>query len=293
MQLGPLWRLRQPLAAAHEAADAAAPQDARLPDEPVAPARQPEPASAAPLAAAPIPSRAPAVPGPDHVFMQSALTDPPVERKATLRTPSATGATPGPAHSRSAMIAAMDWSELEQGIRHCQACDLCQSRTQAVPGVGDRQAPWLVVGEAPGAEEDRQGEPFVGRAGQLLDNMLAALGLQRGQGVYIANVLKCRPPANRDPEPAEIAACRPWLLRQIELIRPQIILCVGRHAAQTLLATDAPVGQLRGRIHDFDGIPLVVSYHPAYLLRSPEQKARAWQDLLLARSALQQSPAAD
>lgn len=190
------------------------------------------------------------------------------------------------AGGRQADIARMDWDALTQGIRQCQACGLCKSRTQAVPGTGDRQARWLLVGEAPGAEEDRQGEPFVGRAGQLLDNMLAALQLRRGQGVYIANVLKCRPPGNRDPELDEIAACRPWLLRQIELIAPSIIVCVGRHAAQTLLASDAPVGQLRGHVHDFNGIPLVVTYHPAYLLRSPERKAVAWQDLLLARRSL-------
>lgn len=191
---------------------------------------------------------------------------------------------------RRERIAAMDWQQLVEGIRSCTACDLCQTRTQAVPGVGDVEADWLVVGEAPGAEEDKQGEPFVGRAGQLLDNMLAAVGLKRGRGVYIANVLKCRPPNNRDPLPEEIAACRPWLQRQIELVQPRVMLGVGRHAANTLLGSDERVGQLRGTVHDVSGIPLVVTYHPAYLLRSPAEKARAWQDLLLARSTLGKLP---
>ncbi len=190
---------------------------------------------------------------------------------------------------RRMQIMRMDWDELTQTICHCQQCGLAQTRSQAVPGVGDRKAEWLIVGEAPGADEDAQGEPFVGQAGKLLDNMLAAIGLKRGDGVYIANVLKCRPPDNRNPQDIEIAACEPYLTRQIELIRPRIILAVGKFAAQWLLTSDKPVGALRGKIHHFNEIPVIVTYHPAYLLRSPTEKARAWEDLCLAQDALKQS----
>ncbi|MGI9221155.1 MAG: uracil-DNA glycosylase [Woeseiaceae bacterium] len=178
----------------------------------------------------------------------------------------------------------MDWSELRACVAECKQCPLHASRTQAVFGVGNENADWLIVGEAPGAEEDRRGEPFVGRAGQLLDEMLRAAGQQR-ERVFIANVLKCRPPNNRDPEPSEAAACRRYLQRQVELIQPQIILAVGRIAAQQLLDTDTPVGRLRGELHQFGETPLVVTYHPAYLLRSPTQKRKAWQDLCLAMDA--------
>jgi DNA polymerase len=176
------------------------------------------------------------------------------------------------------------WSELEQAIAACTACTLHLSRTRGVPGVGDREADWLIVGEAPGAEEDARGEPFVGQAGKLLDAMLASLGLARGQGVYIANVLKSRPPGNRNPAPEEILACLPYLHRQIALIQPRIILALGRFAAQALLQSEEPVGQLRGRVHHWQDIPLVVTYHPAYLLRSPAEKSRVWEDLCLARA---------
>ena len=152
-----------------------------------------------------------------------------------------------------------------------------------MPGVGDRAAEWLFVGEAPGAEEDERGEPFVGQAGKLLDAMLAALSLARGRNVYIANVLKCRPPGNRTPEPAEVEACRPYLDRQIELIRPKLIVALGRSAANTLLANDATIASLRGRVHRYRDVPLIVTYHPAYLLRNLPDKAKAWDDLLLAR----------
>lgn len=196
-----------------------------------------------------------------------------------------------PAEDRVARIARMDWGELEQAVRPCTACALCASRTQTVFGVGDRQADWLVVGEAPGADEDRVGEPFVGRAGKLLNPMLQAIGLKREQ-VFIANILKCRPPENRDPAPLEAASCRPFLERQIALIQPRIILAVGRIAAQNLLNTDTPIGKLRGRVHRFgaQGIPLVVTYHPAYLLRSPREKSKAWDDLRSARRALALAP---
>ncbi len=198
---------------------------------------------------------------------------------------------PSPAPSREGRIARMDWEELTAEARQCQACGLCATRTQVVFGVGDPRADWLIVGEAPGADEDRQGEPFVGRAGKLLNPMLQAIGLQREQ-VYIANILKCRPPDNREPTPAEAASCRPFLDRQIELIRPRIILAVGRIAAQNLLATDTQIGKLRGRVHRYGParIPLVVIYHPAYLLRSPREKRKAWDDLRLARRALAAEP---
>ena len=180
------------------------------------------------------------------------------------------------------------WEELEALVRECRRCELHQGRTQTVFGVGNREADWLVIGEAPGAEEDRRGEPFVGRAGQLLDAMLKAIGLDRTT-VYIANILKCRPPNNRDPRPEEVEQCKPWLDRQIELIRPRIILAVGRVAAQNLLETSQPIGRLRGRVHSYgpEGIPVVVTYHPAYLLRSPAEKRKAWQDLQLAVQTFQ------
>ena len=158
--------------------------------------------------------------------------------------------------------------------------------TQTVFGVGDEQADWLLVGEAPGAEEDARGEPFVGQAGRLLDNMLAAIGLARGENVYICNVLKCRPPGNRNPEPFEVAQCTPHLLRQLELIRPKLILAMGRFAVQALLNTEASIASLRGRLHRYQGVPLIVTYHPAYLLRNLPDKAKAWEDLCFARRSI-------
>lgn len=179
-------------------------------------------------------------------------------------------------------LAGVDWPELEQKVRDCEQCKLRAGCTQTVFGVGDRRADWLVVGEGPGAEEDAQGEPFVGQAGRLLDNMLASIGLKRGDNVYIANVVKCRPPNNRNPLEDEIAACRPYLQRQIELVQPRLIVVLGKVAATTLLGRDATIGSLRGKLHDYRGVPLLVTYHPAYLLRSPMEKAKAWQDLCLA-----------
>ena len=181
----------------------------------------------------------------------------------------------------------LDWADLATRVQGCTACELHTKRKQAVFGVGNRSAQWLIVGEAPGADEDRLGEPFVGRSGQLLDRMLFALGLSRDQ-VFIANIVKCRPPQNRDPLPEEASSCRPFLARQIALIKPQILLAVGRIAAQNLLQTDLAVGRLRGRVHRFGAadIPLVVTYHPAYLLRSPREKRKTWDDLQLARRSL-------
>jgi DNA polymerase len=183
-----------------------------------------------------------------------------------------------------------DWESLRSTVAACTRCSLHQSRTQTVFGVGNRSADWMIIGEAPGQEEDRRGEPFVGRAGKLLDEMLRALGLAR-DSVFIANILKCRPPNNRDPSVDEASACRSYLDRQIELVSPKIILAVGRIAAQHLLGTDAPVGRLRGRKHYLDDgrLPVVVTYHPAYLLRSPTQKRKAWQDLVLARQVLEEA----
>jgi uracil-DNA glycosylase family 4 len=178
------------------------------------------------------------------------------------------------------------WIEIKQAVPACTACALHQTRTQTVFGVGDENADWMLIGEAPGAEEDRLGDPFVGQAGKLLDNMLAALGLNRRENVYIANVLKCRPPGNRNPEPEEVAKCSPFLQKQIGLIRPKLIVAMGRFAAQTLLATDASIASLRGKVHQYQGVPLIVTYHPAYLLRNLPDKAKAWEDLVFARRTM-------
>lgn len=180
-------------------------------------------------------------------------------------------------------VMALDWAGLEARVRGCRDCELHRTRTQTVFGVGNRRARWMIVGEAPGADEDRQGEPFVGRAGRLLDAMLRAIGLTREE-VYIANILKCRPPDNRDPRPAEVAHCQDYLRRQVDLISPAVILAVGRVAAQNLLETDTTIGRLRGAVHRLPGtdLPVVVTYHPAYLLRAPAEKGRAWADLKLA-----------
>ena len=194
---------------------------------------------------------------------------------------------PGPgADERAARIARMDWAELKAAVAGCTACGLRKSCTQTVFGVGDEHADWMLVGEAPGAEEDARGEPFVGQAGKLLDGMLAGIGLKRGNDVYIANVLKCRPPGNRNPEHAEVAHCAPFLARQLDLVRPKLILAMGRFACQTLLDTDASIASLRGRLHRYQGVPLIVTYHPAYLLRSLLDKAKAWEDLCFARRSM-------
>lgn len=182
---------------------------------------------------------------------------------------------------------AMDWSELKAAVAGCTACELHKSRTRTVFGVGDEDADWLFIGEAPGAEEDAQGEPFVGQAGKLLDNMLKSIGLKRGDNVYIANVVKSRPPDNRNPLPDEIAACMPYLRRQIELIQPKLIVTLGKIASEALLGNKATIASLRGKVHAYQGIPLIVTYHPAYLLRTLQDKARAWEDLCLAKQAMQ------
>lgn len=202
-----------------------------------------------------------------------------------------------PEGGREAEIARMGWDELAAGVAGCRACGLCEQRTQAVLGVGDVAADWLFVGEGPGAEEDVRGEPFVGQAGKLLDAMLAATDLKRGENVYIANAVKCRPPGNRTPDAGEMTACFPFLERQIALLRPKLIVLMGRAAVQSVLGEERSLAALRGRRHDYRGIPVVVTYHPAYLLRNLPDKAKAWEDLCFARrlwreaSALEKSAA--
>ncbi len=215
---------------------------------------------------------------------------------AAATPPSDASSKPAPGE-RPPGIASMDWPALREAVASCTACGLCQGRTNTVFGSGNPQARWMIVGEAPGEQEDLRGEPFVGKSGQLLDSMLRALQLTREEDtparqVYIANTLKCRPPANRNPEPGELAQCEPFLIRQIELVQPGIILAMGRFAVQALLRSSEPVGRLRGRVHRYQGVPLVVTYHPAYLLRNPQDKARAWDDLCLAleTARLSQSP---
>jgi uracil-DNA glycosylase len=216
----------------------------------------------------PVAREARAVPAPVH-FVQEA--------------PAQTGA------SRIASpVELMEWDDLAHAVAECRGCSLCNSRRNTVFGVGDRQADWLIVGEAPGENEDLQGEPFVGQAGQLLDSMLRAIGLNRRQKVYIANVLKCRPPGNRNPEPQEIAQCEPFLRRQVELLQPRIILAMGRFAVQALLQSTEPIGKLRGTVHRYNGVPVVVTYHPSYLLRNLPDKGKAWADLCLALEVLEQ-----
>ncbi|MGC4079261.1 MAG: uracil-DNA glycosylase [Rubrivivax sp.] len=213
-------------------------------------------------------------------------------------------ATPQPAATPPAVVdlgavSGLDWQPLREAVAGCTACALSQSRTQTVFGVGHPQAHWMIVGEAPGEQEDLRGEPFVGPAGQLLDAMLRALAMSReaegepAQRVYIANTLKCRPPRNRNPAPEELQRCEPFLVRQIELVKPRIILAMGRFAVQALLRSSEPIGKLRGRVHRYQGVPLVVTYHPAYLLRNLPDKARAWDDLCLAAAVAERtSPAA-
>lgn len=250
MGIKPLWRLREAASSGQEAS-AAVPES--LPD--LAPA---DPLPATPkVEARPIVSAGAAVPRPES-------------------------ATPAVPRSEQATALALDWPELEETVANCRKCRLCERRKQAVFGVGDRNAEWMLVGEGPGAEEDQRGEPFVGQAGRLLDSMLASVGLRRGENVYIANAVKCRPPGNRTPEADEMAACRPYLERQIELVRPRLIVAMGRPAAQTLLETEVKVGASRGRMFAYHDIPVIVTYHPAYLLRNLADKAKAWEDLCFA-----------
>ncbi|WP_126228105.1 uracil-DNA glycosylase [Burkholderia ambifaria] len=200
---------------------------------------------------------------------------------------------PDEARPAATPVAMLDWDTLAARVADCTSCRLCEKRTNTVFGVGDREADWMLIGEAPGENEDKQGEPFVGQAGKLLDNMLQSLALKRGENVYIANVIKCRPPGNRNPEPDEVARCEPYLQRQVALVKPKLIVALGRFAAQTLLKTDASIASLRGRVHTYEGVPVIVTYHPAYLLRSLQDKSKAWADLCLARDTFQQAGDAD
>jgi len=230
--------------------------------------------------------------------VQEVVAEAPAIQAAPLRTPTAPGPAP-PARPavedsgdrpRSA-VAQLDWAALREAVAGCTACGLCQGRRQTVFGVGHERAQLMVVGEAPGEQEDLKGEPFVGPAGKLLDSMLRAIGMTREpagpeQQVYIANTLKCRPPGNRNPQPEELQRCEPYLQRQLALVQPKVILAMGRFAVQALLRSTDPIGRLRGRVHLYEGVPLVVTYHPAYLLRNLPDKARAWEDLCLAASLL-------
>jgi uracil-DNA glycosylase len=195
---------------------------------------------------------------------------------------------PAEAPSAAPAVDAMNWPELAAAVAACKACPLCEQRKQAVLGVGDLDPDWLFVGEGPGAEEDVKGEPFVGQAGKLLDNMLAALGIARSAKVYIGNAVKCRPPGNRTPEAAEMAACRPWLERQVALLKPKVIVLLGKAAVHSLLHDDSSLASLRGKRFEYQGIPVVVTYHPAYLLRNLPEKAKAWEDLLFGRHCLRE-----
>ena len=256
MGLGPVWKLR---GAADEEAVAEASAVASVAAGPAA-------GTAAPrtrMAPVTVPMTAPAMPGADGPGEGGEGDD-----------------------GREQQILRMDWAELKSAVSGCQACSLAKTRRNTVFGVGDEQAEWMLVGEAPGAEEDARGEPFVGQAGKLLDNMLASLGMTRDKNVYIANVLKCRPPGNRNPEPGEVVKCSPHLVRQVALVQPKLILALGRFAVQSLLNTDASIASLRGKVHRYQGVPVVVSYHPAYLLRNLADKAKAWEDLCFARSTL-------
>ncbi|HEX5394063.1 MAG TPA: uracil-DNA glycosylase [Rhodocyclaceae bacterium] len=248
MGLGPVWKLRQSAEIAAEALVA----EANVPA-----AADPAPCALSAHESAPLCMEAPA--------------SAPVQ---------------APASASAGDIANLDWDSLTETILACRKCRLCQARKQAVPGVGDRQADWLFVGEGPGAEEDERGEPFVGQAGKLLDAMLAAIDIKRGEDVYVANSVKCRPPNNRTPEPDETSACWPYLQRQIELIKPRLIVALGRPAAQTLLQSEIKISSARGLLHDYQGIPVIVTYHPAYLLRTPADKSKAWEDLVLARRTM-------
>jgi len=264
---------------------AAAPRPAAEPAAEPAAAASTGPASPAP----PLAGTAPAPPRPPAAPRAAAPAHEPAPARPAAAAPAAVPVTTPPRSD----LATLGWPALREAVAGCRACGLCDSRTQTVFGVGHEQAHWMIVGEAPGENEDREGEPFVGAAGQLLDRMLAALRLSRAaegapeRSVYIANTLKCRPPRNRNPGLQEMAQCEPFLVRQIELLQPRLILAMGRFAVQALLRSDEPIGRLRGRVHHYQGVPLVVTYHPAYLLRSPLDKAKAWADLCLAADTVE------
>ena len=265
------------------------------PSTPAEPAAQAMPAAPAPEAAPAVASTvAPLSAGATAPMAASTAAAPAVVPKPPQAASVRPAAAPVPVLTTRPLadgVDRMDWTTLQATAAACQACDLCAQRKKSVFGVGDQQAQWMVIGEAPGEQEDLQGEPFVGQSGQLLDNMLKAVGLSRqaqGEGgVYIANAIKCRPPGNHNPTPQELATCAPYLARQVALVQPQIILLMGRFAVQSVLQTTEPIGKLRGQVHTYQGVPVVVTYHPAYLLRNPADKAKAWADLVLALKTAQ------
>ena len=266
---------------------------------PAATAAAPSARSTAPVAEA-LTARLPAAPAAPAASASPVRPLRPTATAPATRPADAGGPLPASTRADAAAIAQLDWPALQAAVADCRACGLCQGRRQTVFGTGHRRAHCMVVGEAPGEQEDLAGEPFVGPSGQLLDRMLAALGLTRGvaahdaepaRQVYIANTLKCRPPLNRNPLAGELATCQPFLQRQVALVQPRVILAMGRFAVQSLLGSDQAIGKLRGRLHQWHGVPLVVTYHPAYLLRQPADKARAWDDLCLAASCLDEPPA--
>jgi len=242
--------------------------------------------AASPREAVPTPPVAAVAAGVDNSPRTSPTASAPRTHQPMTRQPVAE-----PAAARAG-IELLEWDALAQAVASCRACALCDGRRNTVFGVGDRKPDWLLIGEAPGENEDMQGEPFLGQPGKLLDNMLKSLGLSRHDKVYITNVLKCRPPGNRNPEPREISQCEPFLRRQVELLQPKIILAMGPFAVQSLLGSNEPIGKLRGRVHEYLGVPVVVTYHPAYLLRNLPDKAKAWADLCLALDVMRRQPAA-
>ena len=270
-------------AAADPAADRPAPR-VQAPVVPVVPVAQQRPAPA-PVVAAPTNRPLPQAAGAGSASAASAPAP-------ALRVDGPLDVAPGLAFGDERGIAGMDWPALRAAVENCRACELCNSRRNTVFGTGNERAHWMIVGEAPGEQEDLQGKPFVGPSGELLDAMLQALGLTREPAepqrqVFIANTLKCRPPRNRNPAPQELAQCEPYLQRQLALVQPKVILAMGRFAVQSLLRSTLPIGKLRGQVHSYQGIPLVVTYHPAYLLRNPVDKARAWDDLCLAAEVME------
>jgi DNA polymerase len=275
-----------PIAVADPVAHAAPALDTPRVETPAAPVYRRPVTAAAPLAGTPAGRPLPAAAGAGSASAASAPA-------TALRVDGPLDVAPGLPLGDVSQVATLDWPALRAAVEGCRACALCNSRRNTVFGVGNEHAHWMIVGEAPGEQEDLQGEPFVGPAGQLLDAMLQALGLTREPApaerqVFIANTLKCRPPRNRNPAPEELAQCEPYLQRQLALVQPKVILAMGRFAVQSLLRSTLPIGKLRGQVHSYQGIPLVVTYHPAYLLRNPVDKARAWDDLCLAADVMEQ-----
>jgi len=294
-----LWSPAPTVAAPTAVEPSAATAVAERVDEAAAPA----PVAAAPVARAAEPARASVTAPVTAPVRPTPPTAAPARAPAPAPVAPTREAPSDPALAeRAAHIATLAWGPLHDAVAACTACGLCESRRQTVFGTGHAQADWMIVGEAPGEQEDQQGEPFVGPAGQLLDQMLRAVGQSRrgpsGEGVeddqagdptrrvFIANTLKCRPPRNRNPEPDESARCEPFLKRQVALVRPKLILLMGRFAVKQLLKSDDAIGKLRGRVHHYEGIPVIVTYHPAYLLRNMPDKAKAWEDLCLAKAVI-------